>query len=245
MIDDSEALITLSKAILQMQKDVKALHTLFIDNITFIKGMGDVPTQMSKVLMDIVDNHEKSTKLALQQLIGSTEFFKNTVSQKYPDFNIMQEWFTDFTIKVMDIFTELGEDYLFSWTKIKIQDYLRKYAGGKVTAEMDYDERCAFGEYIFEKSVTELGADPMCKYILRTLYIPYVSLYYLKPLTDYPYLEEWLGDIEKYNVMKKVREKMMGLSPSYTAYHETLVQNIADEVSETKGLKEVDDTDNV
>lgn len=233
-MSNNEAMLTLSRAILNMQDDVKALHTLFLDNITFIKGMGDVPVQMSKILLDIVENHEASTKLALKQLIGSSEFFKNTVSQKYPDFNIMQEWFTDFTNRVIDIFTGLGYDYILSWTKIKIQDYLRKYAGGKITSEMSYEERCAFGEYIFEKSVSELGADPMCRYVLRTLYIPYLSIYYLKPLTDYPYLKEWEDDIEGFNTMKRVREEMMKNSPTYTAYNDALIEKLAEEVKKQK-----------
>ena len=32
--------------------------------------MGDVPDQMGRVLMDIVDNHELSTKFALQGLVS-------------------------------------------------------------------------------------------------------------------------------------------------------------------------------
>ena len=37
--DNNEALVKLATAILKMQDDLKALHTLFLDNITFFKGM--------------------------------------------------------------------------------------------------------------------------------------------------------------------------------------------------------------
>ena len=201
-VDSSEALVTLSKAVLKMQDDVKALHSLFLDNVTFIKGMGDVPDQMGRVLMDIVDNHELSTKFALQQLVSSSEFFKNTTSTKYSGFNIIQEWFSELGNKVIDIFTDLGYEYIYNWSQVKVQDYIRERSG-KLTGEMTYEERCVFGEWLFALTVTELGADPACHFILRALYIPYISIYYLRPFDEYPFLEGWLEDMQEYVRTKK------------------------------------------
>lgn len=218
-------LVKLAGAIELLQNDVKALFKLFSENVTFIKGMGDVPDQMGKVLMDIVDNHEVSTKMAMQQLVNTSEFFKQTESQIYPNMNIMQEWFSEFAKETIGIFTDRSDDYIRNWLIVKTQDESRRR--GKLSNEMDYYERADYGETIFKSVVNELGADPMCHYILRTLYIPYVSVYYLRPFTDYPYYEEWKKDLERFTLLQEVRAEMENKYPDMANYRTQLIKELS------------------
>ena len=195
-VDVSEAMVILSTAVLKMQDDVKALHTLFLDNVTFIKGMGDVPDKMGEVLLSIVSDHDRSKAYAFETMKRSGDFFKNTTSQIYPNFNLIQEWFSEFAKEVVAIFTGLSEEYVQDWMIVKVQDQMRKY--GKMASEMTYDERVVYGEELFDMVETELHAGKMCKYILRAIFIPYISLYYLRPFIDYPYFDEWKAELEVY-----------------------------------------------
>lgn len=234
MSERNEALLILAKAINKMQGEMKDLKELFEDNVTFIKGMGDVPTAMGEVLMNIVNEHDDSVRFSMQQMMRSSEFYKNTISSIYPKMNIMQEWFSEFAKETIALFTEYDEEYIQDWMILKTQESAMSM--NKTTAEMSYDERCVFGESMFYQITKDLGADPMCHYILRTLYIPYVSIYYLRPLTDYPYYKEWKSDIKRYQIMKDVRAEMHDEFPEYEAFHTDFLERLALRVNDPKGL---------
>ena len=214
---NSETLVLLSKAILELQNDVKALHTLFLDNVTFIKGMGDVPEKMGEILFNIVEEHDKSVQHSYETMLRSSEFFKNTQSQIYPKMNIMQEWFSEFNKEIVHIFTGLELDYIQQWMIVRTQDFVRPL--GKLSGEMNYEERVEFGERMIRAVTQELGADPLCAYIMRTLFIPYISIYYLRPLTDYPYFKEWKAELEQYKMVTEVREEMREENGTWESYN--------------------------
>ena len=233
-VDNSEAMLKLATAVLKMQDDVKALHSLFLDNVTFIKGMGDVPEKMGDILLNIVEEHDKSTMFAMKQMVSSSEFYKNTISNIYPNMNVIQEWFSEFAKETVEIFTGLGEQYIQDWMIAETQTKAR--ALGKTTAEMSYEERVEFGESMFRAVSEELNADPMCHYVLRTLYIPYISIYFLRPFTDYPYYEEWKSDIKRYTIMQRVRREFHKEHPEAKALHVEFLKRLAEAVNDPKGL---------
>jgi len=234
MTDTDEALLILAKGTEKVQKDISELRELFEDNITFIQSMGDVADKMGDILVDISDNYSASIKSSVDQMRRTSEFFKNTTSQIYPQMNIIQEWFSEFAKETVCMFTDYEEPYIQHWMIVKTQDIARSMS--KMSHEMTYDERVEFGERMFRMVTAELGADPMCHYILRTLYIPYISIYYLRPFTDYPYYKEWRADIKRYQIMKEVREEYHEEHPQAKVYHLDFLQRLKDRVNDDKGL---------
>lgn len=233
-MNEDEALLLLAKAVNKVQDDVKEIYDLFHDNITFIKNMGDISDQIGKILLDISDNYDASIKSSVDQMRRSSDFFKSTSSNIYPKMNIMQEWFSEFAKETIVIFTGLEAEYVQDWMIVKTQELVM--AVGKMTSEMSYSERVAYGEAMFSMITRDLGADPMCHYILRTLFIPYISIYYLRPFTDYPFFDEWKADLARYQVMKEVRDEMHLEHKDYKAFHEEFLKRLKDRANNDKGL---------
>jgi len=211
-------------------KEIEKLSSLLFDNITFIRNLGDVPEKMGEILMNIIENHDMSLTYAAKQMASSSEFYKNTISQIYPNMNIMQEWFSEFVKETVALFTGLDEAYVQDWMILKTQETARGM--GKMATEMSYEERCYFGETLFRGIIKDFKAPIMLLYILRTVYIPYISVYYLRPFTDYPYYQEWRLDVSRYEISQNVREKMYAKYPDFAEYVKEFNKRVAIEMRE-------------
>jgi len=198
-MNTTEAIKELAKAVLSLQKDVKAQNQIFTDNLDFITGMGDVAEKMSDTLITIMDERDATLANVIEQFRTSTEFFKNTVSNKYVDQNIMQEWFSDMLVEVMSRNTpdqKYSISYVTEWTDLKFRSY--KIQHKKLAATLPYLERVEFGENLFRLAQEELEVSDFGVFILRSMYIPFVSIYYLEPLFKYPYIQEYFKQLNKF-----------------------------------------------
>lgn len=190
-----EAMKVLAEAVLDLQKDVKAQNKLFKDNLDFISGMGNVADMMSDTLLKIMDERDATLANTIEQFRTSTEFFKKTTSSKYVDQNIMQEWFSDMMIEIMNQNSPDDYDtpYIMDWVDLRFRDY--KIEHKKLTATLSYEERVEFGENMFKDSMKELQVSDFGLFTLRSMFIPYVSLYYLVPLFKYPHIDAYFKQL--------------------------------------------------
>lgn len=206
MDDTDEYRITLAYAILDLQNKINNLSSYLIDNMDFIQGMGDVAETLAEVLITAMDKYDIANRLAVEQLYKSSEFFKHTISSKYANQNIVQEWFSDVIVDVIVAMSDYDRIYVTEWLDQQFKDWINM--GKKIPSALTYEDRVNFGEMIFEKAVHELGAKIMALYVCRTLYIPFISVYYLRPMTDYPYYEDWIKELEKSRRISELKEKI-------------------------------------
>jgi len=202
-----EAMKQLAKAVIELQKDVKAQNKIFQDNVNFISGMGDVAEKMSETLVTIMDERDATLVNVIDQFKSSTEFFKKTISNKYVDQNIMQEWFSDMTVEVMSRNTpdvKYGLAFVTEWLDLKFRQH--KIDRKKLPATLNYVERVEFGEKLFSDAMEELEMSEFGLFVLRSMYIPYVSLYYLEPLFKYPYINDYFKQLTKFQASVHLME---------------------------------------
>ena len=201
-----QLLLEIGLSIKQLQDDTRATQQIILDNIDFFKGMGDVSDTLANILVEAMDKYDIANQIALDQFTKSSEFFKHTLSQKYANQSIMQEWFSDTVVTVMSAMCEYNTGYIQQWLDLKFKDFTQQT--GVVTATLTYEQRVEFGEGIFKFALEELKVDPMALYVMRTLYIPYVSIYFLRPFDDYPYYDEWITELKRaHEAVKLKREK--------------------------------------
>ena len=193
-----EAIKTLTKAVLQLQKDVKASNKIISDNLDFVSGLGDVSQQMADVLTTMMEERDATLKNTLEQFTTSHAFFKETISNKYADQNIMQEWFSDMVVEIISQNSpdDYDVEYITEWLDLKFRSF--KIKKRTLPATLRYHDRVEFGESIFKEAMAELGMTEFGLFVLRSMYIPYSSLYYLQPLFKYPYIDEYMDQIEKF-----------------------------------------------
>ena len=193
-----QLLLELGLSIKQLQDDTRATQQIILDNIDFFKGMGSVSDKLAVILTEAMDKYDIANQLALEQFTKSSEFFKHTISNKYANQNIMQEWFSDFVIEVMLINTpeEMTRDYLKQWMNLKFRQF--EASQRKPSSELTYKDRVNFGESLFAKAMLEANMTEYGQFILRTIYIPYTSLYYLEPMLNYPYMSDWIEQMNRF-----------------------------------------------
>ncbi len=159
--------------------------------------LGDVADVMQNILTDALEKSSLTSALTAETLKQSGNFYKNTVSSKYAYQNIMQEWFSDLVVKVICIFSAYDIEYISQWLNLKFRAFIHENKE-RMPSTLTYEARVNFGESIFLNAMDELGMDTKGLLILRSLYIPYTSLYYLKPMTAYPHYEQWVEQLKKY-----------------------------------------------
>ena len=205
-MNDEEYRLVMGKAMLDLQEKIAGLVSMFDDNLNFIKGMGNVSQTLADILVNAMDKYEMANKLALDQLYKSSEFFKQTTSNKYANQNIMQEWFTDV---VVDVFVQMStweKSYVEQWIDMKFKEW--SHIHQNMPSALTYEERVEYGESIFRLAITELDVEEMSLYVCRTLYIPFISIYYLREMSDYPYYDEWLLELRKARTNLQARREM-------------------------------------
>lgn len=193
-MEESEFKLVVARALLDIQNRVAGLVELFRDNIDFIGGMGSVADSLADVLTSAMDRYDEAVRGSLEQVYRSSEFFKQTVSERYSHQNIVQEWFTDLVVDVVSRFSRYDTSYVAKWIDLKFKAFVTE--NGVPPGSLPFEERVEFGEGIFRAAVHELGADPKVVTILRASYIPFMSVYYLRRISDYPYYSEWVESLK-------------------------------------------------
>jgi len=127
----------------------------------------------------------------------SSEFIKETNSVRYPYQNLMQEWFSDLMVVVYMEYTGRSRKHIEEWTRLQFREFIHNNMD-RLPSTLTYEARVNFGESLFKKGMVDLGLTSKGFFICRTLYIPYISMYYLRPMSDYPHFEEWTADLEYY-----------------------------------------------
>lgn len=165
----------------------------------YFSHLGDFGEAMQQVLTDVIDKHDTTNDLVAQAFYRSSEFFKETISDKYAYQNIMQEWFSDIITIIIAEYTKDKIDLIYArqWLDLKFKDFVGS-PKQTLPSMLEYMDRVNFGETIFQMAVDELEMSSKGMFILRTLFIPYTSLYYLKPMINYPKFETWLEQIQKF-----------------------------------------------
>ena len=184
----------------KLNEKVNGIHADIDGLKQYFESLGDFTVVMQNILTEAMDKTNLTSQITAETLKRAGDFYKHTVSNKYAHQNIMQEWFSDVVIDVIAEFSDYNKNYIFDWLNLKFRDFTITHDEQQPSA-LEYTDRVDFGESIFLSAVEELGMSEKGLFVLRSLYIPYSSLYYLHPMSEYPYMDKWYKQLEKYKTL--------------------------------------------
>lgn len=184
----------LNKKIEGIDHSIRELRNYFLN-------MGDFTQAMSNILNDALDKTSIVSEIASKTIKESGDFYKKTYSSKYFNQNIFQEWFFDAIVDALSKFSSYDEEYIENWLNIKFMAYTQEHEKD-IFSVLLYNEYVDYMEKLFLQCITDLRVNKFCIFVIRTLFISYVSIYFVRPVSDYPKFYEWLKDIEKYREVK-------------------------------------------
>lgn len=181
----------LVKKVLQYEEKVDKFATQ-VDYIQqYFAELGDMGEFMVNVISDTLEKSDFVNKMVAETFMKSSEYLKGLDSKKYPYMNMPQEWFSDMVAIVLEEGTTYNTKFIHDWMSLKFRNFVHDN-NEKLPGTLDYLDRIKFSEQMFEDAITELNLDRnRGQLILRAMYIPYITMYYQKPPTEYPSLEEW------------------------------------------------------
>lgn len=188
LIESNNTLVT---KVIEYENQVKEFGIKVDEVNLFFKNLGDMGEFMVNVISDTLEKHDFVNKLIAETFMKSSEFLKGLSSSKYPYMNIPQEWFSDLVAIVLEEGTTYDTKFIKEWMSLKFRNFVHDN-DEKLPGTLEYHERIRFSEGIFNDAIDELKLDEnKGQLILRAMYIPYITLYYQKPPTEYPNLDEW------------------------------------------------------
>jgi len=196
MVDD---LIKVLNDLIEANNRINRKLNFVLEDVSGLKEyflkIGDLAKVMQDILTDALEKTALTNKVTVETLKRAGDFYKYSESTKYAFQNIMQEWFSDLVIIVISSFTDYDVDHVSNWLNLKFLNFTHD---NKMPSVLSYEERVKFGESIFSDAIDELDMPEEGRFVLRTLYIPFSSLYYFKPMVEYPEFETWKNSLENF-----------------------------------------------
>ncbi len=181
--------VDMHKNVMLNNEKMEDVNITISENLTFIKGMGDVANAMANVLLDVTDKQNVVNK-TIASIMANSQAFLNQSSGDHRT-SISQKWLIEFFGKVISENSHWSETDAVNWLMLKFQD--TEHEIGTRIANLPFTEKVSVTELGFVEVQEELKVSDLGMLIMRTGYMMYVCYWHAKPVLEYPYLEQWLG----------------------------------------------------